>query len=380
MKRSLIVATGAKGTGKTTFLSTYLSPSSLERCYYVDTEYSANNVVAQLAEHGLKFGRYVNVQDRFADLPGEQDLLARIANGKLPWVTVSQKNALADFYQWLVDDLDKNLKPGNYDQVAVDTVEKLEAGMAAWCEVNKKQAGWSTKAYGRFWNEGVYPLYEGLLSAIYQRGVEVVTFSSHLRTPWEGDRPVPGKVAPSGKRVLYQLSQLFLWMVNEPRNADGAPAALVLKERMGRLEPKDQGWEVRRTLPRRLPVATWRELRAYLANPAPLGEPGLGEVPTQEEQEMMSEFLSDAQMRLMILDAEKELAEAQAERPLPQVDRLPTPVPVKVDDTLVRAGRVRDSMSLGVAEELVVNKVADKLAVPLPIARQLVKQLPERIF
>ena len=102
VKRSLIVATGAKGTGKTTFLSTYLPPDDLERCYYVDTEYSANNVVAQLAEHGLKFGRYVNVQDRFVDLPGEKDLLARIAGGNLPWVTRTQKNALADFYQWLV--------------------------------------------------------------------------------------------------------------------------------------------------------------------------------------------------------------------------------------------------------------------------------------
>jgi hypothetical protein len=312
MENALVCVTGARGTGKSTFLATYLPPNELERCYYVDTEYSANNVVAQLRDSGLAFGRYVNVQDRFRDLPGEDDLLSRIAAGRLPWVTEAQKNALAEFYAWLVADLDKHLTAGTYRQVAIDTVERVEAGMAAWVERNKRASGWSTKAYGRFWNEGVYPLYENLLAAMFQRGVEVVTVASHLRTPWEGDRPVVGKVAPSGKRILYQLSQLFLWMVNEPSDPDGAPAALVLKERMGRLEPDGDGWKIRRTLPRRLPIATWKAISDYQKHPANLDGPRPGEVPTEEEATMMSELLSDAQMRLMILDAEKDLQEARA--------------------------------------------------------------------
>jgi hypothetical protein len=317
-------------------MATWLPPRDLKACYYVDTEYSANNVVAQLEEAGLAFGRYVNVQDRFRDLPGGQDLLDHIAAGELPWVTQAQKNALADFYAWLVADLAENLQDGQYRQVVIDTVERIEAGMAAWVEKNKRATGWSTKAYGKFWNEGVYPLYENLFAAMYQRGVEVVTVASHLRTPWEGDRPVVGKVAPSGKRILYQLSQLFLWLVNEPGNADGAPAALVLKERMGKLDPDGElGWIVQRALPRRLPVATWQAIADYQVEPADLKNPRAGEVPTDEEATMMSELLSDAQMRLMILTAEKELQEARAAGVV-----MPRPEPAVADGLMERAAEL----------------------------------------
>lgn len=382
MKQSLVVATGARGVGKTTFLSTYLSPTDLDALYYVDTEYSANHVVDELERHGLEIGRYVNVQDRFRDLPGDGDLLDRIVAGELPWVSSRQRSALAEFYSWLLADLNEHLVAGKYKAVAFDTLEKLEAAMLAYVEGDKKTTGWTTKADGKMWADAYYPLYEGFISALYQRGIEVILMSSHLRTPWHDRRPVPSKVAPGGKKILYQLSQLFVWLVNEPSNADGAPAGLVLKERLGRLAPTDTGWSIQRALPRRLPRCTWEAIQAYLDEPADLADPEPGETLSAEELEMVSELLTNEQIRLMMLEAEVELAEKRADLPS-TVTVEDTPIdPVRPDTDKTMSGiiAIRDSLPDTATPEGIAKAAADELSIPLPVAMRLVKDLPERVF
>jgi hypothetical protein len=122
------------------------------------------------------------------------------------------------------------------------------------------------------------------------------------------------KVAPAGKKLLYRLSSLMLWLVNERRNADGAPAALVLKERLGHLAPTEEGtWEIKRMLPQRIPHCTWADVSRYLEEGCDLANPAEGEAMSAEEQEMISDLLSDKQMRLMVLAAERDLEELRQE-------------------------------------------------------------------
>jgi len=306
MARNLYVITGPRGVGKTTLAATYLPPARVGEVYYHDSENSANQIVEQLAAHDLAFGRYVSLNERFTDLPGEQDLLTRISDGKLPWVSEKQKRSMATYYRYILEDLEANLTSGEYGVYIHDTLEKLEAGMAAWVELNKKVAGVHSMAFGRLWTEGVYPLYEQLIAAIHARGVETVILCSHLKTPWEDNRPVVGKVAPAGKKLLYRLSQLMLWLVNDARNEDGAPAALVLKERLGQLAPaKDGAWTTKRMLPRRIPHCTWTSINDYLSNGCNLADPEPGEAMSKAEEDMISELLSDQQMRLMVLAADR---------------------------------------------------------------------------
>lgn len=52
----------------------------------------------------------------------------------------------------------------------------------------------------------------------------------------------------------------------------------------------------------------------------------------------------------------------------------------KDDEQLEQARRVRDRMLPDVDEDTVAAAVAEELNVPAPVARQLVKQLPERVF
>jgi len=310
-KRRLYIATGPFGIGKTTWALTATPPSEVKRVYWQDPEGSMNNLIDQLEQNGLEIGRYVDCRMRFGDrLPKGTDLLESIERGDLPWHDARKGAALIEFYEFIMQDITENLTPGKYSTYVMDPGEKLEAGMAAWCAANPSKIGVSEKAgFGKFWSQGVYPLYENLFAAIWDRGVDTIILTFHLKTPWENGHPVVNKVVMSGKKILKPLAQLMIWLVNEPSNSNGAPAGLVLKERMGTLTIDGDLWEPRRMLPRRLPVCTWTEINRYLREGCDLANPAPGELPSESELEMISPLLSDKQMELMLLDAKKELAE-----------------------------------------------------------------------
>lgn len=360
----VIVITGSRGVGKTLLASTYLPPSQVGQVYYHDSENSANRVVQQLAASGLAFGRYVDLKARFSDLPGDDDLLARINAGKLPWVSEKAKSSLAAYYEHVLADLAENLIPGKYKLYIHDTLEKVEAGMAAWVETHKKVAGVTSVAFGKLWTEGVYPLYEHLLASIFDRGVETVILCSHLKTPWSGNRPVVGKVVPSGKKLLYRLSSLMLWLVRDARVYDGAPAALVLKERMGSLTTDKDGWSIHRMLPERVPHCTWVDVRQYLEIGCNLSQPADGETMSQAERDMISELLTDEQMRLMILAAEQDLAEVRQEAVLlPQQEAF---VPDMTVTPMVQT--VQDLIAQGMTAE----RIAEVTGKALPVVKAMI--------
>ena len=138
-------------------------------------------------------------------------------------------------------------------------------------------------------------------------------FASNLKRAWEGDSPVINKVKPGGRlSVLARLSTMMLWLTPNAENADGAPAAIILKARLGQFTIKNKKWVPRRVLPERVPHFSWQDIFAYLANPADLANPAPGESMTEDERDMISELLNDEQMRLMVLGAKRELLRARS--------------------------------------------------------------------
>lgn len=377
---NLFVITGARNSGKSFCAATYLKPSEIGGAFVHDSEKSMNRVVERLAKSHLSFGHYADLSARFSDLPGEADLLDRINKGQLPWVDRAQRSSLVAYYEYLLNDLATNLTKGKYSLYIHDTIEKLEAGMAAWVEDHKAQSGWKRTAYGELWTHGVYPLYEHLAASIFDRGVETIIFTSHLKTPWEGKRPVVGKVAPAGKKILYKLSSLFIWLVNDSRNTDGAPAGLVLKERLGDLYPDDNDeWVAERMLPKRIPHCTWKDIRGYLEDGCDLANPTEGETMSIAEQEMISELLTDKQMRLMILGDEMELAGMQAGM-LSNVangnggNDFDIQAAIENKEETIDAVKSLKATAREMAEGgIEVEKIAELLERPLPVIRAILK-------
>ncbi len=314
MTKHIIVITGPRGSGKSTALARYPKPSELSKMLVVDTEGSMSDIVESNKRLNLSFGAYIQAYERF---PVSADMLNLIAQDKLPWVSPEQKSALVQYYHWFTNALSKTLEQGKFKYLAIDTVEPIEAAMTAWAETEKQKSGWSgSRAYGRLEVEAVRPLYENLLEAISRRGVETILLSSHLKRVWENDKPILNKVQPGGRLVvLSRLSSMMFWLVPSD-NADGAPAAIVLKARKGKESVDNDSWVITRPLPRRIPHFTWGDVARYERDGCDLAHPAKGESLTDDEREMISEFLTDEQMRLMVLGAEMEAQQAPIQSPV----------------------------------------------------------------
>jgi hypothetical protein len=331
--KKIICITGGRGSGKTTAAVTYPPPDEIEQLCVFDCEDSTSDL--------LHMGfTCVRLYDKLR-IGG--DMLDRLAKGEIPWVDQQGRNALIQYYEYFVETLNTVLVNGKYKYFAIDTVEPIEAAMTAAVESGRRVFGWSgTRAYGRMETEGVRPLYAGLMEAVAQRGVEHILLTSHLKGVWLDDKPVPGKVKPGGRlKVLSRLSSAMFWLVAGD-DASGAPAALVLKARMGKVEAVNGKWQVRRVLPERIPSFTWDAVDGYKENPANLANPAPNEIMSSDEREMIGELLSDEQMRLMVLSAEQRVAEARGRGMLVQPQGKTDSVDVVDDndiDAFITAGK-----------------------------------------
>lgn len=303
------VITSPKGVGKSVALATLARPSEAERVYCIDTEGSMSDIRDQ-----IEFGGYADMYKRIAPT---DDMLALMAADKPPWVDENGKSQWADYYRYFVKVLNRDLTLGKFKYVLIDTIGPIEAAMTAAVEGGKKVFGWSgSTAYGRLETEGVRPLYEGLLEAISRRGVTDIAISSHVKPVWakvgsNKSVPVPGKVKPGGRMaVLARLSTAMFWLVHEPLNASGAPAAIVLKARLGKhvVNTETSRWDTQRVLPARMPEFTWTQIDRYKQEPADFANPAPGELLSEQELEMASELLNQAQYKLMVLGAQERLA------------------------------------------------------------------------
>ena len=310
----LITITGARGTGKSILAATHAIKdagadkgkidAAHDAVAYFDTENSANRYREELRRNGLgDFGLYVDLQTKFTGLlPTDDDLLKRLNRGEVPWVDNNQRNALIGYYKHILGAFSA-IPRNRYKVLVLDTGEKLEAGMAAYVETNKADFGITSTADGRLWTQGVFPLYDNLVHAIYGRGIETLILVFHLANVWENRRIVPGKVKASGKKILQRLSSLMFWLVNDSRNPNGEPAALLLKERMVKFTFENGRYSPRRMLPRRIPLCDWYTIDKYLQDGYNISSPKPTEVISPTEEEMISDFLTDAQTALMLADA-----------------------------------------------------------------------------
>lgn len=309
--KQIYFLTGGKGSGKTTGAFSFLRKADYSRTFYVDTEDSASDILRGNEQLGLKIGKYVRAYER---IPKDVDIIGQLSQGKVPWVTEKEKGALIQFYNWFIATLNSELTNNRYDTFILDTTEPLEAAITAYVEESKQKVGWSgQRAYGRMETEGVRPMLDNLFEGIHRRGVKRIILTSHTKSVWADNKPILNKVEPGGRLAVWtRVSTCMFWLVPNFENEDGAPAALVLKGRFEKRElDKDTGFvKPRRILPQRMPRFSYYDMLEYEKRPANLKDPQPNELPTPEEREMMSEFLNDAQMRLMVLGAETELAQA----------------------------------------------------------------------
>jgi len=317
MSKKIYVITGPRASGKTSAIVTLPTVDEIDKLILIDTEDSAERAyrAVEKATKGEKNFTWIRAYERFKL---DDDMLSRIADGKLPWVSKQQKSNLISYYEWFIAELDTRMAKDQYLYLGIDTIEPIEAAMTAWVENNKQASGWSGKrAHGGLEVEGVRPLYENLLEAIGRRGIETIILTTHLKRVWENNAPILNKVQPGGRlATLSRLSTRMFWLFPNQTNPKGAPSAVVLKARdmVLTVDQETRRLVPQRALPPRIPVFNWQNVEAYLDNPADFANLRDDEKLTPEEQQVISEMLTDEQVRLMVIGSEKELLAMQQEQ------------------------------------------------------------------
>ena len=73
----------------------------------------------------------------------KEDLLDSIAHNKLPWANEQQKSALVAYYKYFIERMNEVLVKGKFKYLVLDTIEPIEAGLAAWVEGHRRsRVGW----------------------------------------------------------------------------------------------------------------------------------------------------------------------------------------------------------------------------------------------
>lgn len=301
MTLKIVVLTGGRGAGKTTTAATIGGKDGEKNTVIFDFEDSTSSVADWFA------GTVINAHERFASAGIDpRNIIASVVSGReMPYA--KNKNHLADVWWWFLGKLSK--LPTGTKIVVVDTWEPLETALNAAIEARPEAFGWSrSTVYGRKATEGFRPAVASLRSMLEAIGVEILVLNTHVKQAWVNDKVVPNKVKPAGNENFISIySSMWFWMV---KDANGTPAALVLKGRKERREYDDEGFaHVFSILPRRIPAPfSWAKVAKYAERPADLSNPEPGEMPTDEEMAMMSQMLTSAQMALMVSSAQKEAA------------------------------------------------------------------------
>jgi hypothetical protein len=165
----------------------------------------------------------------------------------------------------------KGGRAGRYRVLMVDPVSEIEDGLAEHLRKNITKYGLTQAQADRspalFW--GVMKKEWKLLLDTLRSYFETTYLVVHMRDVFKGGVPT-GKREPKGKETLFELASLFLEFEREQDkkgNVAAVPSATVLKSRLAKTVFFDGELKILPVLPPRLPVATPRAIRDYIATP-----------------------------------------------------------------------------------------------------------------
>lgn len=233
--------------------------------------------------------------------------------------------ALDTFRTWL-DVIDK-VKPGQYSVIVVDPITDLETGLVEWVKSRYDEYGFSSADKfealgGVFWAK-ISEEWNKIFLDIATR-CQTFVFTAHLKSVWKNGRAT-SEMIPKGKKTLFQLSSLYLFLDRDPRTKGGQPPmkphAHVLKQRLVTMNPTTG--EMQAILPPRLEVATPAEIRKYIANPPDYDNLSADEKSEEREVDEMERL----QMELQASENRKAAEEASLEKARLQSQKGSQPLP-----------------------------------------------------
>jgi len=295
----LIYITGLHGLGKTTLATTVEAPHLTG---ILDLDLKFDEVAKELGYAWYK-GPY--------DVPGDPfgyDI-----------------KALALWFQQTIQEI-----PDGLTALVIDNATEIESALGSIVLQDPARYGVnpSNARAGRYGgvNPGIGKLWQSILSYLKNRGVRVVVTVSHMSQPWVDGKPLPNKFRGKGNKVLQQYSNLSVVLVGG--DYPPVPSAVVLKEQLAKRTFVDGEYKTVRTIPLRLPRATWKDINHYLDNPPSFENPTPGEMLDKRELYTYGDFMSKEHLEFVQVMANSTMTEAdEGSQPAPRPERLKRTTP-----------------------------------------------------
>jgi hypothetical protein len=196
-----------------------------------------------------------------------------------------------------------SIKPGQYDVIGIDTIERLESGIADYVKKNP-YPGRTSNQYmamgGVYWNDVKDLIGREILALTAKCKMVIITV--HMRDVWDNKKPTNQRER-KGKDTLSLLATLEIILQRKPGQI--RPSAIVSKTRLtyGDLaDPKG----IRPMFDKFIPEFTWDKVRWYMNHGTDPDNPILPPDTSEEDERMREEHVLELKAKI----AEAELAKA----------------------------------------------------------------------
>lgn len=326
--KSLVVASGAHDTGKTTFaISCGAKPSEIA---FIDQDIKGKQIAREMNDSQTPFGMY-------------RDLVRETA-GKL-------ELAVYDHCMSIVTELEKSQLP----VIIWDTWTPFENTFQPYVQthMNEFRAQWSAKGDikgAQIWQSS-FVLESNIINRL-MNCCDLLILTLHLKDESINGRK-SGKQIPDCKKALDRLANFRVFLHHSAKGP--YPVMLVLK-RMARFEASDDGIKPVSIFPRRVEPGTWDKLRWYWDNPVGDKEPTPEETPSEFELSLLDSTLTPDQKFILSLTPVEEEEESS-----------PVSAPVYGEDITAKVKQMRDNGKR-------IIEISKELNLPLADVGNMLKQ------
>lgn len=276
--RHVVLVTGHRGAGKTTFMLQLESP---ENILFLDFESKGEGLALPLGVEN-----YFSVCDECCEVYG----FGYRAYHTFRRVKQILEECPKDRFTTLILDNAGVLQDGCLEEVKLDS-EKFGI------DPERAEKG----SWGGAW-PGVKFLLRGLFQLAKSKGIRLIAASFQPGKAWGEKAPLINKFKISDVKEWHDMSILSLVLGPGTEKGFPAPSALVFKEQLGQLsfDRETKQHVVKRVLPLKLPIATPAEIYRYLREPANLKSPQPFERPEDGELDPWSPTFGKEQLKTIL--------------------------------------------------------------------------------
>lgn len=273
--RGVHLTAGFFGSGKTTI---HLGTDRAENILFIDMEVKGRNLTEQ-----------VGLQNYFAPVEEAANVYGMRYEPRHLFQRVTQ--------------ILSAIPNGRFTTVIIDGLTILQEGILEEVKSRPRDFGIdpgkaASGSMGGAW-PGVNTTFQKYFNMMKAKGVQVIGITTELKSKWSAQGPMLNQYEVKGVSIINKYAICTGITLKGDAVNQGAPAGLISKEQLGKVEWVNGIMRVRKRLPLKLPLYSMSEIYRYLDHPVDWNNPSQREIPNDDETRPYSSFVGKDQIAML---------------------------------------------------------------------------------